>query len=55
MRRSPLEEGERWLASVFYLRGPGRSLIVPLTIPLLCLALWAFVTHQERRNALTYD
>ncbi len=55
MRRSPLEEGERWLASVFYLGDPGRSIIVSLTIPLLCLALWAFVSHQERRNALTYN
>ena len=41
------------LALIRYLRIPGSSAILCLTLPLLCVALWAFVIRQEKQHSTT--
>ncbi|NJP04118.1 MAG: glycosyltransferase family 4 protein [Chloroflexaceae bacterium] len=40
------------LAFVWWLALPGADLIVGMTIPLLCVGLWAFVGEEQRRHLL---
>ena len=42
------------LALVWYLRVPGSNIIVALSIPLLCVGLWAFVIREEGKKTNAY-